>query len=334
MSEIFEVKRERILETIDTLIASLKALESKLRSDDQLQPIIQYRLPIRGTESVPDQLEIEVLLDVEEAKSEAVACLCEPYMRPGQSSRETVRAPGLIKVSEETVKVIKSVNREKLILSAMIDEIPPRQRRNIYRLRKNVSMIQLKRIIEIVPSECSSLNFYWYSYPSISKIRAGDVRDELLATLIEYTGDESINLRNIPDPKDIPGDFERGIILDIYAISSVPEDEVVAYIRPTQPHVRAWMKVENGDSPYIQSVCSAPIVYYGVGPKLTGAMLDDCDTKSIMADKWPKSFEQEPLIESKNIYRYLSGRRKFQSNAVTHKANIRKRDPELYISEE
>ncbi len=291
-------------ELICRLDAELRALACLLRDEGAMRVDALYEIPVRNSVSVDRAEPIWVSSPMGLAATDlAVEVLTSIWLRSAQSPRETLRAPGVLAVSDQALAGINRSNQLRMQLFELIRPLEQTARTEIWRAHPAIASLQALRVTPILMAPMA-LRFYWDTGASIERKQVCDlVRTYDEALLKNY--DARPSLYSLPEDSG-----DRKLVFAISQLEQLPADEQVAIYRPVTPHIRA--RVRDGDGlPYI---CSAPVPFVyplavrspGIKPLQNYEPAHRPGKRSIRAQ-----LMEEPYVEAMNIYRYMETHRKF-----------------------
>jgi hypothetical protein len=293
------------------VLNALSDLRRTLQADEHLTPHALWSIPLRGQTQVDDTIPVERLYS-QDALTLATTILTDPYLQDGQHPHESWRAPGIIGVSPATLKVVNEVNRYKEALTAAMAGYTEAERTRLHRQQKGVSAKQALRRLEIV-DQPEKLRFQWYGGVSVNRFTVQSLRHQLLYELREAAGNPDISLSNLPSAH--PEAAIYPYIKQLQDLNGLPDREVIAEKRLTQPHVRCYVRAA-GTRYYAQVAMPMLFNIHQGAPEIDGDLVDF--DRNLKGSK-PKAsrFEETPLVMHKPIFRYLPDFRTLQ-DAVIH----------------
>ncbi len=287
------------LELIDQLDSELKDLAADMRTRaGHLRIDALWEIPLRSEPLVDPKAPIEIAIPEREAAvALAIEILTSLWMRPGQSMRETIRAPGAIGLHPDWIAAIERTNAIRAELYEVIKPLTQQQRVNIWRRHNGISALQALRITPILNAPMV-MRFYWDSTPSIKRVRASDMASKLEQQLIELHG-------YVPHWDELPEDSaDRKTSHSVEMLRQLDSHEAIAIYRQGKPHVRVRVR-DGDDEPYIAQA-SVPYVYSHQSQSVKITPLTSYEPQA--TDK-PRSsrvrIESEPYVEALYIHRYL-----------------------------
>lgn len=298
-------------------------LREALKQEKTSKVVALWDIPLRGHTEVDELIPVQALAGPI-AWTEAALALTEYALRPGQHPHESLRRPGMIGVSRATLALANEANREKEKLTQALSGYTEAQRTRLHRQFKSLSAKQLLRRLEIVDKP-EKLSFLWYGGVSVKRFTAGALRRRLLADLQEWTGEPGLTLRNLPA---YPEETEAyRMVKALQDMARVPDGEVIAEKRPTQPHVRCYVRANN--KAYYSQV-AIPMLY-DVSERAPVVDVPLCAFQRGRPALKPKQtrFEAVPLIQYREVYRYLPEYREQEEVESVDMRYQRKRSREL-----
>jgi hypothetical protein len=298
---------------IASLESALSVLKKIMLSSGQCEPLLVMKVPFRGKPEVNSHIELVVPSSDEEALAWAVDSLTSTRWVGGQHPKETMRCPGVLVVSDKVIAAAIEVNKAKAELKRVIDNIPARERIELYRSVNRFSSLQALRLIEM-EKEMSSVTFRWNFTFSTDRKACASVKSELLLFLSEFMGTEITEgmlstQTNNSEMYKVATDFVR--------LAKIPDKEILASVRQIQRHIRAYIspkkKLVNsrfvGKGYYIQA--KTPILTMD-SVNVTASEMTDY-SGALGTQKFTSgSFEEEPLIERLDLFRYIKPKRIYE----------------------
>lgn len=293
----------RITDALQELEASLATLSKMLCSDSQLQIVSLMLLPYRraAQEEALSMLEPEPV-SIEEQTPEMLSSLVSTIRyQEDQHPKSTLRAPGLVGVSDATLAQIQRVNELKAEFKAMVKEIPTRQRRVLSRMFPGLSRLQAYRELVILKYHPKHVHFFWAANKTTgSRITVDQLRKELEVER-DATPATDVTLR-------------QAIAYDLELLEALPGNEWLSKRRSIRVHPQCNVWAE--DSPLDQEDAYLPIFYAvdaskpepGVTPLVSFDAQESQGKRSMRSDR---KVERSPYLERIHVYRYQEQHRKF-----------------------
>lgn len=270
----------------------MRILKAVLLSRGSMSPHCLWHLELREVEEVkPEALNLrELVADGTPSEDWAewpVRALTSTRRLDRQHAKEAIRCPGVITVAPTVNPQIQKVNEAKAAFKRLIDSIPERDRRYLYREVPKFHAVQALRLIYLF-EHVDEVRFRWFLGDSVSRDSCRAFIDSL-----EEKKKAAIDAANSQQDKErIQFLYNK----DIEKLKSVNPDEVLAKVRPVQPHFRSYLV------PQSQRLnCPTPILINNRNIKVeaTFSLPGAADESSLTG-----LFESEPLVEHMCLYRY------------------------------
>jgi len=296
-------------ELISRIDEGLKSLATDMRANaGSIRVDAIWEIPLRVTPLVDKKkLIVPVAHTASEAFDLAIECLTTIWLRTGQSTRETFRAPGVVGLPSPLIEQVREVNKLRLELYFLLKPLTAQERVNIWRAREhnNISALQTTRLTHIIEAP-RTIRFYWETTPSMKRVNAHELAAQYSKELKEIHGHDPVK-EGLPDNShDLKLARGRDLLLEL------PSNEVVAIYRPGQPHVRARIRLAEG-KPYIDPT-SVPFVYDVErfdAPTITPLESYDPAAKADAPRSEKKvKVEAEAYVRDLYIHRYVKAHRK------------------------
>lgn len=310
---------------IERLEEVMAVFRSMLIAQGAARPLFVQRVPLRNSPDVPAVIDLLKPRSESQAISWAAEALTATRLAGGQHPKESLRCPGVLVVSDEIASFAGKINEAKASLKKVVDDIPPRDRRYLYREFSRFCPTQAMRLIE-AHSGLKKVTLRWYEGDGVFRIQAKALREQMLKELSDLM---KVNMtarnltKNTPETVQyqVACDFER------LELAGIKDDEVLAVVRPVQPHIRAYLSPEKGMENerwrgrgwYTQA--PAPIL-----------TTSDVEVNTEKLGKYEPgigkvteggTFEREPLIEKPNVLRYVDSKRSYEAPQKQYTARMR-----------
>lgn len=294
---------ERLQHELEVLFDVLLASKDHVRVD------AMFGIGFRPDDAVRDEpIEVRVL-EGDEAVDAAFEALTSIWVKIGQHPRETLRAPGVIALPKLAIEKIVQTNAIRTEIIGLVGSIKRiTDRRLVWKKFKGDGKgIVSKQVLRLttVLTDPLNINFYWDDTGSSGARRvAGDLLKEW-EEMLDQNHDQRPTMDSAPE-----GSVERTLLYAISQLSKINPMEQVAIRRPVQPHIRA--RVRDGDAKVKPVICPVPFVYdihaCRVPPKIKSLPSYAPNASSRKATGLAL-LEDEPCIESMNLYQYKEGHR-------------------------
>ncbi len=320
---INENQLEAGIAAIKRLESTMSTFRSMLLTPGSVSPIFVQRVPLRNSPDVPPVITLLEPRNEAQAISWAVEALTSTRLASNQHPKESLRCPGVLKVSDEVRAFADEVNQAKAGLKKVVDGIPARDRRYLYRTETRFSPTQAMRLIE-AHEGLMKVTLRWYEGDGVSRIQVKTVKEQMLSELSESMG-MVITERTISKTNDETLEYQ--VALDLERLSGIPEDEVLAMVRPVQPHIRAYltpkkgMKGERWQGRGWYTQAPAPILTTDM-VEINTDRLGDYSTGIEKAIEGG-SFDREPLIKKLSLLRYVESKRSYEAPKKQSKSRMR-----------
>jgi hypothetical protein len=309
---------------IAALEKSLSILQTVMSANTQCNPLFIRRVPLRGVADVPSTVMLDEPLNKDQALEWGINSLISTRWDRDQNPKETKRCPGVIVASEKVLAAAREVNEAKAELKKVVDNIPKRERGELYRSVNRFSSLQAMRLIEIV-SDVEAITFRWNFTDSADRVQCSSLKKELLSSLSDYIGTE-VSEKMLT--MQTSNDEMYKVASDFNCIAHIPDDEVLAIVRPIRRHVRAYISPHKnplggrlvGRGYYIQA--KTPILVSSA-VRVNASELSDQSSKEGLLIEKESVFESEPLIERLGLFRYIDSKRIFELPERNNKSRMK-----------
>jgi hypothetical protein len=288
---------------------ALNHLVQAIQSHDIDFPAYTVRMPFpHKGDGVPALIEPESLLGGS-AREYASEIIPLTTFIDDQDPRQSLRAPGLIAASEETLQLVAQVNRAKELFHEMVQQISDKaweRKQEMSKLIPCLSQMQAFRQITVLPIRPEKVSFTWSSNsPSMSTLTASQALQRISA------------MKEDVPPMDITRD--RWLALcDEYArlihSNNIPANEVLVFRRQAAPHPRVNLYLPDMERPLMKKA-SLPIFYPHTGPIPPINRLKVLDRSFRRAQRSDVKVETCALVEDIDLYRYLEKYRQMRDVA-------------------
>jgi hypothetical protein len=311
-------------EAIDSLEQSLSTLTRIMLAAGQCTPIFVRRVPFRGTAEVSGEIFLSNPSSDDEAMLWATSGLTNTRWESRQHPKETLRCPGVVLASEKVLAAAKEANEAKASFKRVVDNIPKRERTELYRSVNRFSSLQALRLIEIIDS-ATNITLRWNYTHSTDRKECLSLKKELLASLSSHMG--MTITEGMLTTQTHSGEMFK-VAKDFECLSNIPDKEILAVVRPVQRHVRAYIspnkKLVNGRMGgrgyYVQA--NTPILIAENVSVTTEELTDHTGIDGTVQGVSP-SFEENPIVERLSLYRYVESKRIFELPAKNNNSRMK-----------
>lgn len=296
-----------LVNTLATELATLKSMLDASSAHIRIDALFGIALRMTPKVSMSDKIKVEPLFGAE-ANNCVKEVLTQIILKPGQSAKETIRAPGAIGLPNHVLSQVKKTNRIRSELFELIGKLEPKDRKSVWRKTYAISSLQALRTTVIL-DDPQFITLFWHVGTSGTKKQAKDLIEEWDKTLVNLHGYRP----RIEDT--LEGSLERKLVFALDQLEALEDtNENVSIHRAGAPHVRARFK--DGDNAPRFVISPTPFVYDIESPPPQITPLEDyCPAIAIAAELEKKKRSKrarlmaEPYIESMYIYRYLEEHR-------------------------
>lgn len=240
-------------EHLEACIAAMNALSEAIKNDQAVKPLGIVEIPMRAT----PKAEKTITVIPHTLKGHKLECirqtLTNTHRTKNQTGRVTLRATGIVVVSEDTIEIAKKANKAKAQYITFIDENMsedkhPGSRRRFNRKQKQLVPLQVTRLITIIEDthNIEKIEHSWQTSHSVIIKSSSEVTDLILKMANRYLDTP------ITDPRDMPDQKEGTLIHTLKTawvkMQAPPSDLQYAEYRPKTPYPRACMTYKDTTS--------------------------------------------------------------------------------------
>lgn len=288
----------------DALKHAIDQLRVTLCHDPQFAVVTAWEIPLRGTAEVSQIIDAERVTD----REVVAAAMTEVLLRKAQNPHESLRMPGVVVAGPDSLTLINDINGMKETLATGLGALTNYERNAFHRRQTGMAGQQILRRYEILPHP-TKLRFQWVGGHSVTRFTAGSFRAQCLNEIRDIEGNPHITEASLPTYPEHDAGYRW--VKHLRDLSGVPDKEVIAERRTTQPHVRCYVRTR--DDRYYAQVSMPMIVPAGHDlPHISGE-LEACRLGQPAIKPKPSRFEPDPLVSNTSIYRYREMFREYKS---------------------
>ncbi|ULQ48324.1 DNA replication terminus site-binding protein (plasmid) [Flagellatimonas centrodinii] len=285
-----------LLDAYDRVRGALSELSDCVRRVDGRLPAYAAVLAERDSPAAQRTMAVNSL-EGEGARNWAAAALSLMNYRPGQAPVASVRAPGLLACSPQTLEALEDVNRAKKVFAERgraIDEYTFTQVRKM-RPFAHVQRLQVYRQLHMLQQPPERVSFFWNRGATTGKrLTVADVRRRIQNAERRQRGTLS----------------DETIERELAALEGLHDAEVLVIRKPVAPHVELLVWIDGEPLPPIPGALPL-FIPAGRWPGLN--MLSDLvDVPT--SRRSDRKVELEPLLPRLHVYRYLYQHRERQAS--------------------
>lgn len=327
---MFSLLVEQVQDTLAALEAEQLMLANAMRNDPELHAHYLAVIPYRrvGEEDRVQPIVPQSVTSDPASGHHLVDLVLEIRYAPDQSGKATIRAPGLVRVSSETMAAIHRVNQARQAFKAAITAIPTRQRRSLNRILPGICKLQAYRQIVCLSAKPSAVHFFWaQNKTGAENYTVADLKRKLQE---EYDDAPAIDgYSRAPASPETAGGFELSgslqphwslrdaLEFDLKKLAELPDNEYVVLRRPIKPHPQCNVWLEGAP---VAEDAYLPI-FYPAGEEDSDSTIKiqplppiDPNEEVKRSSRNDRQVEAEPHLERINVYRKKPAYRKFEKN--------------------
>lgn len=276
-----------LLDAYDRVRGALSELSDCVRRVDARLPAYSAVLADREAPEAQRSMSVDSL-EGEGARNWAAAALSRMNYRPGQAPVASVRAPGLLASSPQTLEALDDVNRAKKVFAERGRAIDEYTFTLIRKMRPfaHVQRLQVYRQLHVLHQVPERVSFFWNRGATTGKrLTAADVRRRIKNAERRQRGTLS----------------DETIERELAALEGLHDAEVLVIRKPVAPHVEllAWI-----DGQPLPPIPGALPLFIPAGRWPTLSMLPDL-VDAPTSRRSDRKVELEPLLPRLHVYRYL-----------------------------